>query len=116
MTVQPIGIVPEWTFADRLRKARRQTSMTQKAFAAAIGADEKAYSQWEAGNNRPRELVDICQAVERVTGVSAGWLLGLVPGSGDGLAHEHRGYMRGDDFACFQPIHGGRWLAAVPAA
>ena len=91
MTVQPIGTIPEWTFADRLRKARRMTPMTQREFAEAIGADAKAYSQWEAGNNRPRELVTICQEVERVTGVSAGWLLGLVvPPSGDGISDSGR--------------------------
>ena len=85
MTVQPIQTVPEWTLGDRLRKARRLTGMTQTAFAAAIGQDSKAYSQWEADNNRPRHLVEVCQRVEEVTGVSAAWLLGLpVAPSGDG--------------------------------
>ena len=112
MTVQPIQTVPEWTLGDRLRKARRLTGMTQTAFAAAIGQDSKAYSQWEADNNRPRHLVDVCQEVERVTGVSAAWLLGLsVPPAGDPESALGRGKPQDDTLAeivCFRPRHGGR--------
>ncbi len=91
MTVQAIQTVPEWTFGDRLRKARRLTGMTQRDFATAIGEDSRAYSQWEADNNRPRHLVEVCQAVERITGVSASWLLGLdVPRPGDEISGHHR--------------------------
>lgn len=105
MTVQPIGTIPEWTFADRLRKARRMTPMTQREFAEAIGADAKAYSQWEAGNNRPRDLVAVCQGVERVTGVSAGWLLGLVvPPSGDGNNDLGRCYASDDGLGRIIPF------------
>ena len=91
MTVQPIQTVPEWTLGDRLRKARRLTGMTQRDFCAAIDADPKSYAQWEADHNRPRQLVEVCQAVELVTGVSAAWLIGLpVPSGGDGSALQHR--------------------------
>ena len=93
MTVQPIQTVPEWTLGDRLRKARRLTGMTQAQFAAAIGEEAKAYSQWEADNNRPRHMVEVCQAVEQLTGVSAAWLLGLVVpapgGSGGALERDY---------------------------
>jgi transcriptional regulator with XRE-family HTH domain len=84
MTAQPVGIgyAPEWTLGDRLRKARKQTGMTQKAFAELIGEEPSRYSQWEADNNRPRHLVDVAQNIEDRTGVSAAWLLGLVPSPG----------------------------------
>jgi transcriptional regulator with XRE-family HTH domain len=68
--------------------------MTQAEFAAAIGEEAKAYSQWESDNNKPRHLVEVCQSVERVTGVSAAWLLGLVPTSGDGGRDFYRDFRR----------------------
>jgi len=84
MTAQPVGIgyAPEWTLGDRLRKARKQTGMTQRAFAELIGEEPSRYAQWEADNNRPRHLVDVAQNIEGHTGVSAAWLLGLVTTSG----------------------------------
>lgn len=83
MTVDPIGFVPEWTFADRLRKVRHMMApCTQTQFAEMIGENPKAYSQWEAGNNGPRNLVAVVEKVSDVTGVSSSWLLGLSGGSG----------------------------------
>ena len=41
-------LIPEWTFADRLRKVRRDQGMTQVQFAATIDVDPKRYAQWEA--------------------------------------------------------------------
>lgn len=111
MTVQPIQTVPEWTLGDRLRKARRLTGMTQRDFAAAIGEDARAYSQWEADNNRPRHLVEVCQSVEELTGVSAAWLLGLpvpVPGgSGSGYQPDYALDDESGAILPFRPRHGG---------
>ena len=89
MSVDPIGFVPEWTFADRLRKIRHMMApCTQVQFAEMIGENPKAYSQWESGNNGPRNLVAVAQKISDVTGVSPAWLLGLaatVPTPPDGL-------------------------------
>lgn len=94
MTVQALGIIPTWTFGDRLRKARLTLDMSQRDFADLIDVNHARYSQWEADNNMPRGLVSICERIQEVTGVSAAWLLGLqvsptpdFPGSGLELPH-----------------------------
>lgn len=69
--------VPTWTFADRLRKARLTTGMTQRAFAAAIDVPYPRYAQWEANNNISRDMVEVVKRVEKISGVSAAWLIGL---------------------------------------
>lgn len=78
--------IPEWTFADRVRKVRRELGLTQVEMAERIGVDDKRYSQWEAGGNRPRDIVKIAQRIEVETGYSASWLVGLsvVTGPGQG--------------------------------
>ena len=37
-----------------------------------------AYSNWEAGKAKPRELVEVAKRIERLTGVPATWVIGLV--------------------------------------
>ena len=111
MTVQPIGFTPEWTLGDRLRKARKQTGMTQRAFADAIGEEHSRYSQWEADNNRPRHLVEVCQSIESISGVSAAWILGLVTdprGNPQGL---QRGYALDDGGGPKVPVRGDMVVA-----
>lgn len=87
MTTQPSDPgwrVPEWTFADRLRKIRRETGLTQAAFAERIGAKDKAYGAWEAGANQPGDIVSVAKRIEMAFRVPATWVLGLGPfGSGD---------------------------------
>jgi transcriptional regulator with XRE-family HTH domain len=51
------GLIPEWTLADRLRKARLASGLTQEEFADQLGAKPGAYTHWEAGRNTPRNLV-----------------------------------------------------------
>jgi transcriptional regulator with XRE-family HTH domain len=68
--------VPEWTFADRLRKARSRTGLSQKKFAAVLQVNDSAYSQWEADNNKPRDIVAVANRIAMLTGISSAWLLG----------------------------------------
>lgn len=77
--------VPRWTLGDRLRKARRDAGYTARDFAQALGVTNSALSQYETDRARPRDLVDLAQRVEAVTGVPATWLLGLdeSPGPAD---------------------------------
>lgn len=70
--------VPAWTFADRIRKARREAHLSQAAFAERIGVGRQALASWEAGAARPGDLVEVARAVEREFHFSAAWLLGLV--------------------------------------
>lgn len=68
----------EWSFADRLRKVRREVAeATQEEFAAALDVPLKAYGAWEAGRNTPREIVAIAKRIELVIGVPAAWMLGI---------------------------------------
>jgi transcriptional regulator with XRE-family HTH domain len=70
-------VIPSWTFADRLRKARNTTGLGQKDFAEQIGVKASAYAQWEADNNQPRNIVEVVTRIEDVTRIPASWLLGL---------------------------------------
>jgi transcriptional regulator with XRE-family HTH domain len=71
-------VIPEWTFADRLRKARSVVGMDQRSFAALLGHKPGAYAQWEADNAKPRDIVELARKIEEVTNVPAAWLLGIV--------------------------------------
>ena len=73
-------VIPAWTFADRLRKARQMTGMKQDEFAAHIEQKASAYAQWEAGNNKPRDIVAVAKRVELLTRIPASWLLGIEVG------------------------------------
>ena len=65
-----------WTFAERVRKVRRDQGLTQAAFADKLDVGEKAYAAWESGKNEPASLVDIAVKLEQVTGVPRQWFLG----------------------------------------
>jgi transcriptional regulator with XRE-family HTH domain len=70
-------VIPEWTLADKLRKARHEAHADQRSFAEQLGVTSSAYAQWEAGRATPRDVVAIAKAVEAATGVDALWVLGL---------------------------------------
>lgn len=76
------GTVPMWTFAERVRKVRRDQGLTQAAFAAQLDVGEKAYAAWESGKNEPASLVDIAVKLEQVTGVPRQWFLGWMDNDG----------------------------------
>ncbi|WP_456821125.1 helix-turn-helix domain-containing protein [Cellulomonas sp. URHB0016] len=73
-------VIPDWTLADKLRKARQRTGADQRTFAEQLGVTSSAYAQWEAGRATPRDLVTIAKRVEAATDVDARWLLGLEVG------------------------------------
>lgn len=76
--------VPVWTLADRLRKVRRDSGMGQNDFAEALGFGRQAYAAWESGRNAPRDLADVAERLERVTGVPRAWFLGWMDAPTDG--------------------------------
>jgi transcriptional regulator with XRE-family HTH domain len=49
MTEQPVGVVPEFTIGDRLRKARELTGLDQEQFALALGVSRGTVSNYEGG-------------------------------------------------------------------
>jgi transcriptional regulator with XRE-family HTH domain len=70
--------IPQWTFADRIRKIRDTTGMTQKEFAVKIGVKASTYATYETGRNQPRfkDVFALAARVEEVSGVPANWLVG----------------------------------------
>ena len=70
--------IPTWTFADRIRKARKETGLDQREFAAKIGVKESTYATYETGRNEPRykDVFDLAKRVESVAKVPAVWLIG----------------------------------------
>lgn len=81
MSIATIGYVPVLTFAQKLRITREgydDKRVTQAEFAELLGVTKNAYAQWEAGNNQPRDIVEMCKKIQRITGVSSAWLLGVV--------------------------------------
>lgn len=77
-------VVPAWTFADRVRKARRSLpGMSQAKMAAALGVGEKAYAAWESGVNKPDDLPMIAERLEEVVGWDRAWFLGWLDGPTD---------------------------------
>lgn len=77
-TAQSVGAyVPQWNLADRFRKIRTDNRWSQKEIAERLQVTASAYSQWEAGNSKPRQLVSVAQRIELATGVPAWWTLGL---------------------------------------
>ncbi len=67
------ALIPEFTVADRLAKARQVTGMTQAQFARELGVVLKTYQRFERGEkDAPRALL-IGAAI--TAGVSVSWLL-----------------------------------------
>ncbi|MCD1286518.1 helix-turn-helix transcriptional regulator [Brevibacterium sp. H-BE7] len=69
--------VPEWSLADRLRKIRVDNGWSQKQIAQHLEVGSSAYSQWEAGNAKPRDIVAVANRLELLARVPATWTLGL---------------------------------------
>lgn len=66
-------VIPAWTEADRLRKARELTGMDRAAFAECIGVSAKTVLNYETGaTTRVKPLVRRAWAM--ATGVPAFWL------------------------------------------
>lgn len=72
MTTANMGIVPEFTMRDRLRKARETAGMDQTQFAKAIGVSRATVSNYESSDRKPREIV--LRAWALATGVPVEWL------------------------------------------
>lgn len=81
MTTEPVGVTnPQWEFADRIRKVRRDIAgLTQNEMAGALGVSQKVYAAWESNISRPSDIVAIAKKIETIwaADVTASWLLGV---------------------------------------
>lgn len=84
---------PQLSFGARLRMIRLAYAerlevdrLSQDEFATMLGVKKGTYGQWEAGNNKPADLVAFAQRVEELTGADPAWLLGVTeaPQNGPG--------------------------------
>ena len=74
--VERRGRIPQWTFAERIRKVRRDLHMTQEQFSTQLGVGLKRYSAWEAGKNMPVDVGTIAVRLEEESGVPRTWFMG----------------------------------------
>src|SRR4051794_23115372 len=70
--------VPTWSLADRLRKIRRDSHMSQEDFANTLGIKPTTYAAWETGRNVPERILELATLIEDTFDVPAAWLLGLL--------------------------------------
>jgi transcriptional regulator with XRE-family HTH domain len=71
-TDRPQPSPPEWTIADRLRKARESAGLDQGELAERIGIARSTVSNYERGTHTPRRPIIRLWAEE--TGVPMDWL------------------------------------------
>lgn len=71
-TLTIAGVVPTWTLADRLRKARETRGLTQTELGELTGISRRAMSRYESGETTPRRPHVIAWAM--ATGVALTWL------------------------------------------
>lgn len=75
----PATVLPQWTFANRLRKVRTEfTDYTMVGMSQALGVGESRYTAWETGRNVPRPalMLELAAKIESLTGIPAVWTLG----------------------------------------
>lgn len=66
------GTIPEWSVADRMRKAREMRGMTQTEFAEATGLSRRTVSRLESGDKLP--VTKDYNLWQMATGVPRAWL------------------------------------------
>ncbi len=86
------GKVPNWTIADRVRKAREFSGLKQLDLAERVGMARTSLARIEQGKSEPRRTTLI--AIAFATGVSLDWLengetpAGPEPSGGDVVRHQ----------------------------
>ena len=66
----------DWTFGDRVRKARRVLGISTDELARTLGVSKQAVSQWETGATTPRSVNAIARRMTMAYGIPTEWLLG----------------------------------------
>lgn len=72
-----LGLVPSWTFGDKVRKARDITALGQKEFAEKIGITPSSLAAYETGRTSPRfkDAPVIAKSIQMLTGIPYAWFL-----------------------------------------
>ena len=74
MTEQPqVGVIPQFTVGDRLRKARELTGLEQGPFAEQIGVSRNTVGNYESGHTTRVKPI-VLKAWSLRTGVPVEWL------------------------------------------
>ncbi len=73
MTTSPAGIIPEWTIADRLRKARELTGLERIEFADELNINRNTVTNYESGKTKRHQSI-VLRAWAMRTGVPLRWL------------------------------------------
>lgn len=73
MSTQPEFVIPLWTLADRLRKAREHAGLDQVTLAKEIDISRATVSNYERGLVEPRKIAVRAWALR--TGVPFSWLM-----------------------------------------
>jgi transcriptional regulator with XRE-family HTH domain len=84
MTADMAYVVPQWTFGDRVRKARGIAGLDQREFSTLINVKPGTLAQWESDRARPRDIVAVAKRIELAVRVHASWVLGLDGTTPDG--------------------------------
>lgn len=66
------GVVPQWTVADKIRKAREHAGLSQQQLADRLSVTRTSIVNWERGHTRPLRVLLGLLAAE--TGVDPDWL------------------------------------------
>lgn len=69
------ALIPEWTFGDRLKKARAISGTDVEVIAKRAGRSARAVHSWEQAARQPRDVFGIVRVYAEVTGVPEHWLL-----------------------------------------
>lgn len=72
MTMHEVALVPSWTLADRLRKARELSGLSTVEFAARMGVSRTTVTNYEHGYRIPRRVY--LRAWAETAGVDHTWL------------------------------------------
>lgn len=92
------GFIPQWTLADRLRKARESTGLGIVEFAEKVGISRGTVNNAEHGKREPSTPTIKMWAL--ATGVDYNWLLTgetPPPGTGEGVSEGAPSQIRTDD-------------------
>ncbi|ATH95885.1 helix-turn-helix domain-containing protein [Dermabacter jinjuensis] len=91
---QNVGVIPQWSRGDRLRKAREVAGLDQATLAERIGSSRRTVSSAENGEREPRRAVVMAWAM--ATGVPFEWIengdVKSPPPSGEGLEARPEGF------------------------
>lgn len=83
------GFIPQWTLADRLRKAREAIGLSQAQLAEEVGVARRSVVNYEAGTTSPNRPIVLAWAL--ACAVDSRWILtgevaeGYVPGDNTSL-------------------------------